>query len=65
MKGRIGLDQGFEQGILFRGPFFVAVFGHGKPTPAKPRIIIAQVEGSGDATRGAKRRVAWSGVLKQ
>jgi hypothetical protein len=29
MNGRISLDQGFEQGILFRGPFVVAVFGHG------------------------------------
>src|SRR5258705_769165 len=31
-----------------------------KPTPPKPRIIIAQVEGSGDATRG--RRGAWPGA---
>jgi hypothetical protein len=29
MKGRIGLDQGFEPGILFLGPLVVAVFGHG------------------------------------
>jgi hypothetical protein len=29
MNGRIGLDQGFEPGILFRGPFVVAVSGHG------------------------------------
>jgi hypothetical protein len=28
MNGRIGLDQGFEAGILFRGPFAAAVFGH-------------------------------------
>jgi hypothetical protein len=29
MNGRIGLDQGFEPGIFFRGPFVAAVFGHG------------------------------------
>jgi hypothetical protein len=29
MNGRVGLDQGFEPGILFRGPFVAAVFGHG------------------------------------
>jgi hypothetical protein len=29
MNGRVGLDQGFEPGILFRGPFVVAVSGHG------------------------------------
>jgi hypothetical protein len=28
MNGRIGLDQGFEADILFRGPFVVGVFGH-------------------------------------
>ena len=34
INGRIGLDQGFEAGILLRGPFVVAVFGHGNsPAP--------------------------------
>src|SRR6202161_1440899 len=28
MNGRISLDQGLKEGILFRGPFVAAVFGH-------------------------------------
>jgi hypothetical protein len=38
MNGRIGLDQGFEPGILFRGPFVAAVFRERRftllPSPA-------------------------------
>jgi len=29
IHGHAGLDQGFEAGVLYRGPFLVAVFGHG------------------------------------
>jgi hypothetical protein len=36
MHGHIGLDQGFEQGFLFRGSFVFAVFGHRVIFPPSP-----------------------------
>jgi hypothetical protein len=43
MNGRVGLDQGFEQGILVRGPFVVAVFGHCNSPCSQPASTTAIV----------------------